>query len=279
MNEVRRLKPGLRRVKKIKLGEEFWISLTNAFGREICGEEDFEHVLNEKIGHPVVGPISVEGVKKGDTLEVFIKGIRLGKKAYQCVSFSTGVLKGEICNRNYKIYKIRDGVVVLDGVEMHVRPSVGYVSMQPSEEISCGRACRHGGNLDFNQLGVGSSVILPVEYDGGRLFVGDLHALQGNGEICGMAMECGGDVLLEVRKSPVRVKYPLIKNPEGTLVVGWGGTVEEASQKAVRNTIDYCVKQKKLDVDDSYLYLSANADLVFGNFTGNVKTCAVFLSV
>jgi amidase len=277
MKEVYRLKPGMKAVKRVKLNEEFTVNTTNAFGREIRDSEDFEKVLGERIGHPVFGPVFVEGVKAGECVEVFIRKVKANKRAYQCISFSTGVLKGKFGIRNYKIYKVKDGMVEVGGVPLKVKPSVGYISTMPEKEVSCGRACRNGGNLDFNQLTAGSSIVLPTSFSGAMLFVGDLHILQGNGEICGMALECGGEVTLEVRRSPVAVDYPVIRTSDGVMIVGYGGAVIHASKSAVRNAIAYCEQEKRMDGEDSYLYLSAKGDITFGNFTGTVKTCAVYI--
>lgn len=281
MKQPRKLVPGTEPVMKVELEKPFTITTTNAFGREITSEEDFSRCLKEKIGHPVFGPIAVRGIKAGECVEIFIKKIQLNNRAYQCISKSTGVLKNDFSTRNYKIHKIVDGKISFGKSKIVVRPSIGFLSTMPTEEIGCGRATKYGGNLDFNLLQEGSSLILPTVFDRGLLFAGDLHALQGNGEICGMALECGGEVTLEVSKSKIKTDYPLITKKQGrrkeVIIVGSGYTVEEASQNAVRNAIDYVKKLTGMKKEDAYLYLSGVADLIFGNFTGTVKTCGVHI--
>jgi amidase len=285
---INKLNPYLKPVLNEKLNQQFTIKTENAFGREIRDKPDFEKLLSEKIGHPVFGPIAVEGVKAGDTVEIEIVDIKLNDKAYQCISKSTGILKDQFTTRNYKIHKITNGQINFgksSGVKMPVRPSVGFIATLPNEEMGCGRACEFGGNIDINHLQKGAKLLLPTAHDKAMLCVGDLHALQGNGEICGMALECGGEVTLRVSKAKEKIDYPVIKSDKGIVVVGHGKTIKEASVNAVENAIDYWQKNQEIAKDmtkdmtkeDVYLYLSASSDLIFGNFTGKVKTCGVWV--
>jgi len=266
-------------IMRVKLDETFTVPITNAFGREIVSPADFQATLEEKKGHPVFGPIYIEGLKLGDCLEVYIKEIKVNSPAYQCVSKSTGVLKDRFTERNFQIYSIKDNKYSLGNIDWPVRPSVGFIATLPPEEMSGGRASRNGGNLDFHQIDTGSSLILPVTFECGLLFLGDLHVSQGNGEICGIAVESSGEVTLTIKKSSRKVNFPVLEKASEIVVIGTGATTEESAQAAVENALIFYEQNFSWKREETYLLLSAQADLIFGNFTGKVKTCGVALDL
>ena len=273
---VLQLKPDLKPIKQVKLKQNFTIKTINAFGRKIKNKKDFRKCLTEKIGHPVFGPIAITGIKKNSCIEIKIKKIIPNKTGYQCTSFSTGVLKEKYKKRNFKIYKTKNNKIKINNQEITVKPSIGFISTLPPKDIGCGRASKYGGNLDFNQLKEGNSIILPTAFNNAFLLVGDLHLRQGNGEICGIAIECGGKITLEVKKSKIKTNYPIIKTKnKKMLIVGTGKTIKSATKNATKNAINYCKKNLNLKEEDAYLYLSAKANIILGNSTGTIKTCAI----
>jgi amidase len=272
---VRRLDPNLKPKIKVKQNQTFTLNLINGFGAEVNNHEEFETLLTKKIGHPLDGPVYIDNIKKGDCIEVEIVDIIPNNKGYQCNSRSTGILKGKFKERNYKIFKVENNKIKYSQNEFEIKPSLGYISTLTEFEFSAGRACKNGGNLDFNQLKKGAKIILPTSFDGGMLLAGDMHLLQGNGEVSGIALECSGQLKLKVKKSDQKVNSPLILTKNETLVVGTGYTIEDTTTNALENALGFFSEKLNLTKEVTYLWLSANTNLIFGNFSGKVKTSAI----
>jgi amidase len=260
---VRRLYPDLKHTKKVKQNQIFTLNLINGFGAEVNNNQEFETLLAKKIGHPLDGPIYIEGIKKSDCIEVEIVDIIPNNVGYK------------FKDRNYKILKVKNNKIKYGQNEYEIKPSLGYISTLTPTEFSAGRACENGGNLDFNQLKKGSKIILPTSFDGAMLLAGDMHLLQGNGEVSGIALECSGQLKLRVKKSIQKVTSPLIITKDQTLVVGTGFTIEKTTKNALENALSYFSNKLNLSNEDTYLWLSANTNLIFGNFSGKVKTSAI----
>lgn len=85
-------------------------------------------------------------------------------------------------------------------ISFPAKPMLGVIGLAPSpheqDPIETMPAGKHGGNLDNNANGIGSTIYIPIHHDGGLLSLGDMHASQGDGEISGTGIEIGGDVLL-----------------------------------------------------------------------------------
>ncbi len=92
---------------------------------------------------------------------------------------------------------------------------------------------RIGGNMDFNEIVEGSTVYLPVGQPGALLYVGDGHAIQGDGELNGNALETSLDVEFSV--DVVREKSipgPRVENAEYLMAMGLAGSLDDAFQEA-----------------------------------------------
>jgi len=128
---------------------------------------------------------------------------------------------------------------------------------------------KYGGNMDTKHLTAGSRLMLPVGVEGALFSVGDLHAAQGDGEVCVTAIECPGEVTLA---------FDLIKNAgiEGPrfitkgeapprygyyVTTGTSTDLMEASKLAVRYMIAYLMKEYGLAREEAYLLCSVAADL------------------
>src|SRR5437667_3152509 len=102
-------------------------------------------------------------------------------------------------------------------LEFPARPMLGCVGVAPAGGFAptSGPAGPYGGNLDYNEVREGSTVFLPVYHPGGLLFIGDGHALQGDGEPTGNGVETSMDVefSVEVRKG-ANLSGPRLENDE-----------------------------------------------------------------
>jgi acetamidase/formamidase len=151
--------------------------------------------------NPVTGPIFVEDAKPGDVLQVELLGIRPGSWGWTAQIPGFGLLTDQFPEPWIHTWTL-DGprVSFRDGISIPIEPFCGVIGVAPAEpgEHSVVPPRRVGGNLDIRQLGPGATVFLPVEVEGALLGVGDTHAAQGDGEVCGTAIEAAMTVDLRV---------------------------------------------------------------------------------
>src|ERR1700677_4438338 len=98
----------------------------------------------------------------------------------------------------------------------------------------------HGGNLDVQEIGPGNTIIFPIEHDGAQLYVGDCHALQGDGECVGCgATEIGARVSLSVdlRDKPKRMAWPRIETPTHIATIVCARPLEDAMRMAFEQMV------------------------------------------
>ena len=174
--------------------------------------------LNE--ANPLTGPIVVEGARPGDALAIHIRDIRLTRAtAYSCHipgfgAFSSGA-PGLVC-RLHTPPPARDWLWKLDRKQMTgtlklaksrmktatipLHPFIGSIGVAPRYgrvEMSLTPG-EFGGNMDNIETRKGTTLYLPVFARGGHLYLGDIHAAQGDGEICGVALETSAEVTLQI---------------------------------------------------------------------------------
>ncbi len=205
--------------------------------------------------NPLCGPIYVEGVDAGDVLVVTIEKIAhmlTGVTATMPGAHHFAGLRGwEDCDEMYT------GVIENDnnarkGAWMYgshtytweLKPFMGTIATAPQWEVlssvptSFGSAAAQGGNMDCRDIREGSRVYLQSFNDGGLLFLGDVHASQGDGEVCGVANEVAAEITLscEVIKGKTLSNVRL-DTPESLISVYCWRPTEEAIRLALKDLI------------------------------------------
>ena len=194
-------------------------------------------------GHALCGPVAVRGARPGDVLEVRVDRVRPGP-------YGTTFAGGRDSDHNRRYALVDEHAVLawdLDpetmtgrnqyGHTVALRPFLGVMGLPPAEpgEHSTIPPRWHGGNLDCKELVAGSTLYLPVTVDGALFSLGDGHAAQGDGEVGGTAIECPMEEV-EVTfglRAGWELTAPLADTPAGTLTLGLGSTVDEATQVAL----------------------------------------------
>jgi acetamidase/formamidase len=159
-----------------------------------------------------------------------------------------------------------------DVAALAARPFLGTVGLAPAAPGPHGviPPRRVGGNLDCRDVRPGARLLLPVEVEGGLLSVGDAHAAQGDGEVCGTAVEVAATVRLRVELLPgaapptPRIEVPAL--PAGatgrrTVTTGVGPDLEEGAGQAVRAMIEQLVDRHDLAPEDAYALCSVAGHL------------------
>jgi acetamidase/formamidase len=219
--------------------------------------------------HPMSGPIFVETAEPGDTLEVRIVAIEfLHDFGVNAFAPGGGVLPDEFPYSGLRLFRWKPGAASVEfkaGVTLPLAPFFGSIGVAPpplAGRISSRPPGWHGGNLDNKDLVAGTTLYLPVHVAGALLSIGDGHALQGDGEVTGTALETSlrGTFELRVRKGE-RLKWPRAETPTSYIAMGLNEDLDEAARLATREMIDFLMVEKKLTRDEAYMLCSLAGNL------------------
>jgi acetamidase/formamidase len=222
----------------------------------------------------VAGPVFVEGAEPGDTLEIELLGFEPADWGWTACIPGFGLLADDFSEASLRITSIVSGVAeFLPGVRLPTAPFCGVLGLaSPGEARSTIPPTDAGGNMDTRHLTTGTRLWLPVSVPGGLFSLGDGHAAQGDGEVCGTAIETPmqAQVRLTVRKD-IRVSAPEFETagPLGTATNtrswfacdGVGPDLLAAARDAVRRMIERLGQRHRLDPQDAYMLVSVAGDL------------------
>lgn len=241
--------PYLEPVAKIRPGERIIIHTEDAFGGGIKSETDLPSRALGPSLNPLTGPIFVEGAEPGDTLSVHIESIEPARDfAVSCFvdyfggltsTNTTRMLQEPIPERTW-IWSLETGAegryLVNKDIRVKVpwKPFMGSLGVAPwPEAISSLTGGPFGGNMDCPDVRPLNTIQLPVYKEGALFYVGDCHANQGQGEVCGVALEipCTLSVVFEVIKDR-RIQWPRIISDEVIMVVASARPMEDSARIA-----------------------------------------------
>ena len=214
-----------------------------------AGGQDLMGVKASEPGNPLTGAFYVEGAEPGDALLVRLDRVRCnrnwGWSSYRLglASLTPDTIEA-LYSSAYKrdlVRPERDNLVPWDidlvtgmvslrepatkraKLEFPVKPMVGCIGVAPAGDFAptSGPSGAYGGNIDYNEIGEGATVILPVYHPGAYLYVGDGHALQGDGEALGTAVETSMDVdfTVSLRKGAAPLT-PRVEHADALMSVG-----------------------------------------------------------
>lgn len=221
----------------------------------------------------VNGPIAVVGAEPGDTLQVDLLEFEPADWGWTAAIPGFGLLADDFPDPVLRITRVPSTggrAEFLPGVHVPIAPFCGEVGVAPpTGPLSTIPPDLHGGNMDTRHLTAGATLFLPVFHDGARLSMGDGHAAQGDGEVCGTAIETPMRALvrLTVRKD-LHLTGPEFLTPDVSTPVGRryatdgiGPDLLGAARDAVRRMIDWLGREHGLAAVDAYLLTSVAVDL------------------
>lgn len=261
------LNPYTEPVARVKPGETVTIRTWDAYGGIVTPTQTFQEAVEKGLAgalNPVTGPVYVEGAEPGDTLIVEIIDIKLPEYGGVSIIPGFGSLEGwlNLMEPQTKICNIKDGVITYEtshGKVIHLEPApfIGTIGVSPAHEgIQTLAPGPHGGNMDCPDVRPGNKLHLPVSVPGALFGLGDVHAVQGDGEVCGTAVEVSADVTLRFTLEKKTIAWPRIESPEAIMAVCSARPLEDAMRLAVREMIDWMVSDYGWDRDDAYMFLS-----------------------
>ena len=229
--------------------------------------------------HILTGPIWVRGATVGDVLEVRILDISLRQNwGYNLFRAYGGTLPDEF--PYYRIMHValdrNRGVAVLpSGLEVPLRPFFGQLAVAPPKAFgrqNSKEPREFGGNLDCKELTAGSTIYLPVWNDGALFSTGDGHAVQGDGEVNGTALETAlaGTFEFHVRKD-LGWKLPRAETPTHLITFGLNADLDDAARQALWEMIGWLSTRTGISKDEAYSLSSFAVDLHVTQTVNNIK--------
>ena len=225
--------------------------------------------------NPVAGPIYIEGVRKGDLLGIKIEDILVAEDQ----SFTLAARRGPV-HDSYKWSQaaepwthilrhapgpsgtMRDGKVwFTPKISWPVTPFIGTIAVAPEREVitSIFGQGIGGGNIDCRDIKPGNTFYVNFQNDGGLLFIGDVHASQGDTEFSGVAAETRAEVILSVEVIPgKKIPYPRIETPTSLIALYNSRPLEHAVTKAIFILMEWLVDEYAMSQRDAYLQMSIN---------------------
>lgn len=268
-------------VLSIRPGDRVIVETRDAFEGKVKTAEDLpSRVLTMPFVNPQNGPIVVEGAEKGDVLAVHIERMepRGPNPRGTCAMIPqfgalsgtslTALLADSLPEIVRKIDVDEDGVYWSPRVTLPYRPHIGTLSCSPEiDSINTLTPDAHGGNMDLPDMGPGSITYLPVRTAGARLFIGDAHACQGDGEVCGTAVEYPSTTTIRVDViKGWTLEWPRLENDRLVMAIGSARPLEDAARIAYKELVLWMEAEYGFDRWDAYMMLSQCGKVRLGNF-------------
>ena len=247
-------------VLTIKPGDRVITKTIDARGFDADGKEVGRR------SNPETGPFYIEGAEPGDILVVRIEKIETNRATGWSSSLVAPYTvdpaslreqgKFEQTTETWNIDKARgvariaSGTIMPRGIEVPLRPMLGCVAVAPSrkEAIATSTPGEFGGNMDYNGMTAGVTLMLPVSEPGALLFVGDGHAAQGDGEILGNAIETSMDVEFTVELIKNKsIGWPRLETDEYIMTLGSARPLLQALQHATTELKSWLIAEYGFD--------------------------------
>lgn len=239
---------------------------------EDIGTLDFSRI------NPIAGPVLVDGAEPGDALKVTLLSFDSSGWAWTANIPGFGLLAEDFPEPALNIWSydksFNQPAMYGPGARVPLKPFCGTIGVAPAEAGPHSTVPPHsaGGNMDVRDLTVGVDLYLPVKVKGALFSVGDTHAAQGDGEVCGTAIESPMSVTARfelikganLRFPRFATHGPVTRHLDAKgydVTMGIGPDLMEASKDAVRGMIDLLGKQHGMSAVNAYMLCSVCADM------------------
>jgi amidase len=262
-------------------GDRVIVDTRDAFEGKIRTEQDLpSQKLTVPFLNPQNGPIMIQGAQKGDVVAVYIESMKPrgdNPRGTCCLiprfgaltsTDYTATLNEPLPEITRKIDVDEEGVYWSKRVTLPYKPHIGTLSLSPEiDSINSLTPDNHGGNMDVPDMGPGSITYLPVRSPGARLFIGDAHACQGDGEVCGTAVEYASQTTIHVDLiKGWNIDWPRLETDALLMCIGSARPLEDATRIAYNQLVLWLEKEYGYDRWDAYMMLSQCGQVRLGNF-------------
>lgn len=248
-------------------------------------------VIEKPFTNPVNGPIYVEGAKRGDSLKITIESIfPIGDQPRGTTLLQpnfgglTGTEESPVLNEPLpeivkKVEVTTEGIKWNEKITFPYKPHIGIIGTSPLiDSINTLTPGKHGGNMDLSDVCPGNILYLPVQIDGGFLYLGDCHAVQGDGELCGVAIEISTTTTLKIELlKEWEIEWPRLESPDFIMSIGSARPMENAARIAYYDLIKWMISDFDFDKWDAYFILTQIGKIHLGNMVDPKYTMGAFI--
>ncbi|WP_232667538.1 acetamidase/formamidase family protein [Pseudonocardia sp. TRM90224] len=273
-------------VRKVAPGTILEIYTEDCFGGRVRTLDDLPSaVCHLSSLNPVTGPFHVEGAQPGDTIALHFVSITPARDWAVSTTFphfgaltrtqSTALLHPPLEERVWRYdIDLARGVAVFEArrsefrMELPLDPMHGTVGVAPAagEARMTITPDAHGGNMDTPELRAGTTIYLGVNVEGGLFAIGDGHARQGHGEVCGTAVESAMNTVVAVELiKNVATPWPRLENDHSLMSSGSARPLEDAYRISQHDLVTWSATLTGLDELDAYQLVSQAGVAPVGN--------------
>jgi amidase len=215
------------------------------------------------------GPIEVAGAEPGDMLTIEVLEMTLEGLGFTSLWPGIGIFPDWVRRQEFgiqtRVVEVSDGVVHWsEKVKLPVQPMIGVAGVAPVlGAVPTVDNGPNGGNLDAQEVGPGNAISFRVHQPGAHLFLGDCHAIQGDGECNGMgAIEVGAllKVRVTVAKAPTRMTWPRVDTPSHIGTIGCARPLEDAMRIAFEEMVFWLADDYGIPEPEAYMLLGQVAE-------------------
>ena len=269
-------------VLRIRPGDRVVTTTVDAAGQDQTGKQVTER------GNPMTGPFFIEGAEPGDTLVMHIERIAPNRAQ----GWTSQMLAPNVVDPHYvtELFHFESGAsrelamwdidnnagtaalnspkTRLGRLTLPLDPMLGCFGVAPrgGQSISTATSGPYGGNMDYRGFRTGTTVSLPIAAPGALLYLGDGHAVQGDGEIGGTGIEVSMDVEFSVdllKNHPI--EWPRGEDAQYIFTVGNARPLDQALQHATTEMMRWLQTDYGLDPRSAGILLGQTVEYAVGN--------------
>lgn len=268
--------PEIPPVAEVDPGDLVIIRTRDCLSNQIVSESQSISSIDFSQVNPATGPIYIRGARAGDALAVHVEDIRVSERGFIVVVPGGGFLGDLVRESRIRLCRVVGNEVVFQGAKIPARFMVGVIGVATRDRTPTGVPGRHGGNLDTVHVTKGSTIYLPVEFDGALFGVGDLHAAMGDGEICISGCEVSGEVEIEFRiLSGMAPAWPVVEAGDSIYILVSREGIEESLREASKIAVEIMSRAFTLDWLDAYMLSSMAIDIQISQLVDPRKTVRI----
>lgn len=268
-------------VVKVPVPTSITFETKDAFSGQIKTEEDRMESLDYSIMNPITGPVFFDNVTTGDVLEIHIDKIKCSDTGCALCVPGEGVISHMIKEPVTKIYDIKDGYVnITNNLRLPINPMIGVIGVAPKDgDILAIYPGNHGGNMDARLIKEGAVLYLPVQVDGGLLSMGDLHAVQGDGESFYTGLETAGEVTITVNvRKDLKIDVPFVKSEGRFASIATAETTDEALTVAMEKLVKFLEDNCDMEFYDAGFLCGLYGNLEISQVVDPLKTARMSIA-
>lgn len=251
-------KPQMEAAFHVSLDEVVLVEMSHGMPGLVTREGVFSKPGPDAVINPMTGPIFIDGIEPGDALAIDILDIKTGDWGY--------------CSG--RIFELHDGYAVFSPtLRLPLDPMIGGIGVASDQGLVDTRAPGDtGGNIDCREIRAGSTLVLKAREKGGLVGMGDVHALQGDGEITGQGIETDAEAVIRFRKLPESLSSrPVIIRRDSFSTLGADKDLEDAAWHATEDMIILLQKKTGHTRDEARLLVGLTGNLKINQIVDPTK--------